>query len=80
MLYEASQNAPRAKGGEVTALSALIVGIVYFIPLLFDVQVVELRGVLRISWIIYGGNYIISHYQSLFALLRGLRGRLKIWK
>lgn len=80
MFYEARQTNPRVRAGSITAFAAAIVGIVYSIPLLFDVQVVHMRGVLRFALIIFGANYIISHYQSLFDLIRGIFGRVKTWR
>lgn len=79
MFYEATLTTHHASAGLITGVSALVVGIIYCIPLFFDVRVVELRGVLRIALIVYGANYIISHYQSLFALMRGFINRIKTW-
>jgi hypothetical protein len=80
MLYEAWQNAPRTKGDALTAFAALVVGIIYAIPLLFDVRVVDMRGALRAALITYGANYIISHHRSLFAFVRAITGHFKKWK
>ncbi len=80
MLYEAWYGLAHTKNDALTALSALVVGIIYAIPLVFDVEVYDLRGALRAALIAYGGNYIISHYRSLFALVRAVTGHLKKWK
>lgn len=80
MFYEATLAVPHANAGLVTGIAALTVGVIYCIPLFFNVSVVDLRGALRVSLIVYGVNYLISHYQSLFAVSRGIVNRVKTWK
>ena len=79
MFYEATLAKPIANAGLITGVAAFAVGLIYCIPLFFNISVVDLRGVLRIALIVYGGNYIISHYQSLFALVRGIIKQAKKW-
>lgn len=72
----------RRKGhrGEIaTGLAAIMVSVVYLMPVLFNVPVVDIRGALRVALVMYSLNYTVSHYGVLANIWRGTAKRIKTW-
>lgn len=76
MISQAQAKQHHRAGWIITGFAAFVVSIVYSLPVVFHVPVVEAREALRTALIVYSGNYIILHADVLRALIR----RIKSWK
>lgn len=64
----------------ITGLAAALVAATYATPLVSSVQVVDIRGLLRFSLVIYSLNFIISYHTGLLNIARAFARRVRQWR